>query len=138
MKKLSWFDGKPILASCVIGASVALLFNLTVGDPWSESALKGAIAGALIGLSAECAFIATARWINRKPLLSFLAVILVIALGTALCIVFLIGPRLPFPLAIAIVAVSELAGIAATAIFWRSSKKMNERLAKTKRHFTGQ
>jgi hypothetical protein len=135
MKIRYWFSLKPILVSCAIGAVVSLFFNLTVGHPWAESALSGAIAGALIGIVAEGAFILTARWINRKPALSFLAVILVIAVGTALCTVFFIDAELTFT--IAVIAVSEIAGVTATALFWRSSKKMNDRLAKTKKHFTG-
>lgn len=135
MKIRYWFSLKPILVSCAIGAVVALLFNLTVGHPWAESALSGAIAGALIGIVAEGAFILTARWINRRPALSFLAVILVIAVGTALFTGFFIDAGLTFT--IAVIAVSEIAGVAATALFWRSSKKMNDRLAKTKKHFAG-
>ncbi len=137
MKLRSWFSATPIIVSSAIGAAVASLFNLTIGDPWAESALKGAVAGILIGLAAECAFIATARWINRKPVLSFASVILVIASGTALCLLCSPPPRPPLGLSVTLVAVSELAGIGATALFWRSSRKMNDRLATTKKHFTG-
>ncbi len=137
MKLRFWFSATPIIVSSAIGAAVASIFNLTIGDPWSASALKGAVAGILIGLAAECAFIATARWINRKPVLSFVSVILVIASGTALCLFLSPTPRPSLGLSVAIVAVSELAGISATALFWRASRKMNDRLVQTKKHFTG-
>lgn len=135
MKLRYWFSAWPVLVSCAIGAAVSSAFNLEIGDPWAESALKGALAGTLIGLAAECAFIATARWINRKPAYSFIAVILVIAVGTPLCGRLLIAERLTPALMVSIVAVSEAVGIAATTIFWRTSKRMNDRLATTKKHF---
>ena len=128
------FSIKPILVSGAIGMAVALIFNLIVGKPWAESALSGALAGALIGVAAEGAFLLTARWINRKPALSFVAVTIVIAVGTALFTSLFIAARPGF--VIAVVAVSEIAGVAATTAFWRYSKKMNDRLEETKKHFT--
>ncbi len=135
MRFRTWFSVTPIVVSCAIGAAVSALFNVTVGNPWSESVLRGALAGAIIGFAAECAFIATARWINRKPVISFVAVILVIGAGTPLCLALSPGVRPSLPLTVAIVAVSEVVGIAATVLFWRSSRKMNDRLARTKKHF---
>jgi hypothetical protein len=134
MRRPLSFSYKPILASCAIGIAVASLVNLIVGDPWLASALKGGIAGTLIGSVAEYSFIATARWINRKPIFPFIAVILVIAAGTSGFIRFFMAANATC--AVAIVAISEIAGITATAIFWRYSKKMNDRLKETKKHFT--
>lgn len=128
------FSIKPILVSSAIGMAVALIFNLTAGNTWTESGLSGALAGALIGIAAEGAFLLTARWINRKPALSFVAVIIVIAAGTALFTSFFIAAKPHF--VIAVVTVSEIAGIAATTAFWRYSRKMNDGLEKTKKHFT--
>lgn len=134
MKNRFFFSLKPVLVSCVIGAAVSLLFNLAFGDPWVATALKGALAGTIIGSFAEGSFIATARWINKKPVLSFAAVILVIAAGTIGFVRLFMTASIPG--LFAVVAVSEIAGITATALFWRYSKKMNDRLEKTKKHFT--
>lgn len=134
MKQSFSFSIMPVLVSGIIGMAVACLFNLIFRDPWPVTALKGSLSGSLIGACAEAAFLLTARWINRKPLLSFAAVLLVIAAGTAVFMRLFTAasPVLLF----SVIAVSEIVGLAATVFFWRYSRRMNERLAETKKHFT--
>jgi len=134
MKQAFSFSIVPVLVSGIIGTAVACLFNLIFRDPWPVTALRGVLSGSLIGACAEAAFLMTARWINRRPLLSFAAVLLVIAAGTAVFMRLFMTTGLV--LLFSVVAVSEIVGLAATVFFWRYSRRMNERLEETKKHFT--
>lgn len=134
MKPHEYWSVTPLLVSCAIGTAVAGFFNLYLGELWPNALAHGALAGLFIGALAEASFILTARWINRKPLLSFAAVALVIAVGTAGFVRSFID--VDASVFAAIVGVSEVAGLSATFAFWRYSARMNRRLRETKRHFT--
>jgi hypothetical protein len=112
--------------SMLIGAAVGGFFGYAEGSPLLPGLLKGGIAGLLIGAASQYAFIFIYLKFESRPLLAFLIVTIVIGCGTA---VFCLAAGTAFPLpALTVIAVSEIAGLTATACIFRYSKKINHRL----------
>jgi hypothetical protein len=120
-----------MLVSALIGAVVGGAFQLVIGADLIRGLLTGAAAGLLIGLVSNYAFILVYLKLGRHPLWAGLAVSAVIALGTA-GFALVSGMALPWPGA-AMISVSVLAGLAATAVIFRNAARLNRKLAEKKR-----
>lgn len=116
-----------LLVSALIGAAVGGIFQKVLGDSLIRGFASGAAAGVLIGLASNYAFVLIYLKMGHHPLLAGLAVTAVIALGTTgFALVF--GVPLPWPGAVMIL-VSVLAGVAATAVIFRTTARLNRKLA---------
>ena len=124
--------------STLIGVAVAFPF-FYIGNPEArtmpEYLLYSALAGLTIGLLARLVFQLVFSIINQCPVFAFLAVAVVIALGTFGWSLF-IDRRLT-PVIIAVLAIAEAAGMTATLLFWRYTRKINRLLKETQERMGG-
>ena len=121
---------KILLISSVIGALVASPFNIILNQKWPDYITISAFVGFCIGLIAFIAYYIVSLWINHHTLIAFLAVFLIIAIGTSLAVYLLAAKDII--LIICFTSLAELAGMTMTFISWRSSIKLNCQLEKTK------
>ncbi len=117
---------KVILISACIGLCVGVSFQALTGGALSLGVIAGSIAGATIGFVSNICFTLAYLAFRRRPPLAFAVVILVIALGTH---AFNLYWNVSFPLpGLLIIAVSEVLGIAATALLFYDYSTLNRKL----------
>lgn len=116
--------------SACIGAGVGVFFQALGGEPLAGGLLPGLVSGAAIGALSRAAFYLVYGVFRKTPVLAFFSVSLIIGAGTSFfCFLWSVSCPVPF---LPIVAVSEAAGIAATAVFFRSYRRLNQKLVEKK------
>lgn len=117
---------KIILISACIGLCVGVSFQAFTGGAISLGVMAGSIAGATIGFFSNICFTLAYVTFRRRPPLAFAVVIFIIALGTH---AFNIYWNVPFPFpGLFIIAVSEVLGIAVTALLFYNYITLNKKL----------
>lgn len=124
----------------IITVLVSAMIGVAVGFPFYFVEREGTLlryllicsaAGFSIGLLGLFAFGLLTKTINHRPFFSFAAVFVIIASGTYLWAI--ISFQNINWLIFIIIGISELAGMVATSLFYRYSKKLNERLKDTQK-----
>lgn len=115
-----------ILISAIIGLVVGSFFQYLNTDQVISGMVAGAISGAIIGIVSKYCFMLVHINLRGHPIIAFVIVIAIIALGTY---TFCLFWKVSFPLpGLAIIIVSEILGICATAILFRNYQRLNDRL----------
>ncbi len=117
---------KVLLISALIGLCVGAFFQAFTGGSVLLGMTAGSVAGATIGFFSNICFMLVYITFRKRPPLAFAVVMLIIALGTH---AFNLYWDVPFPLpGLCIIAVSEVFGIAATALLFRNYSLLNRKL----------
>jgi len=115
-----------IITGSLLGGCVGIGVCVLIGKDPLVSLAYGPPAGALIGLMASVAFLAFSLSARKLPWMSFAAVAVVIAAGTAAANLV---AGLPFgALFFIVIAVAEALGFVSTLFWLRSHRRWNERL----------
>ena len=114
------------LTGCVVGGAIGTAAALLMHGGLESSLSYGPLFGALIGLVASGAFLGFSLNAGRRVLLSFISVALIIGAGTAAA--NLAAGLPPGSLFFAIVGLSEVFGLLATALWLRSYRRWNRSL----------
>lgn len=115
-----------LIVSALIGLGVGGLFGFFHTGSFFPGIPEGALAGLVIGLAGRIGFVLVYLPLRRSPVIAFITVGLIIAAGTlGFCLLW----SLPFPLpGIPVIIVSEILGLGATAVLFRTYSKLNRQL----------
>ena len=115
-----------LIVSALIGLGVGGLFGFAHTGSFFPGIPEGALAGVVIGFISRIGFILVYLPLRRIPAVAYLAVALIIAAGTlGFCLLW----GLPFPLpGIPVIIVSEILGLGATALLFRTYSTLNSQL----------
>lgn len=124
-----------LIVSALIGLGVGGLFGFFHTWSFFPGVLEGALAGLVIGFASRIGFMLVYLPLRRSPIIAFFVVGLIIAAGT---LSFCLFWGLPFPLpGIPVIIVSEVLGLGATALLFRTYSKLNRQLEGKKQKLTG-
>lgn len=122
-----------LLVSSFIGMCVGLPFIFLEGSDLLRGLVISSSTGIIIGISATLAFIFVFRNVNKKTLISFLLVFIIIGLGTFLG-PFLTGLRNILYIVIMVI-LAEIFGMIATIIIFRKTRILNKSLVGTQEKY---
>ncbi len=122
-----------VLVSGAIGACVGSIFVIKEGYPLVRGLGISSFVGIVIGISATAAFMFAYRNVNKKAVISFLLVFIIIGIGTFLG-PFFVGLRNYCYIGIMVV-LAEIFGMAVTVIVFRKTRALNRSLIETQQRF---
>lgn len=123
-----------LIVSALIGLGVGGLFGFFHTGSFFPGIPEGALAGLVIGFVSRIGFVLVYLPLRRYPAIAFITVGMIIAAGT---LGFCLFWELPFPLpGIPVIIVSEILGLGATAILFRTYTKLNSQLEGKKQKLT--
>ncbi len=115
-----------LLVSALIGLGVGGIFGFVHTGCFFPGIPEGAIAGLAIGFVSRIGFMLIYLPLRRSPVIAFITVGLIIGAGT---LGFCLFWGLPFPLpGIPVIIVSEILGLGATALLFRTYSMLNSQL----------
>ncbi len=114
------------LISAIIGLFIGSVSQFLDSREFISGMIAGAISGTSIGILSKYCFMLVHIHLRRHPVIAFSVVIAIIASGTyGFCLFWKVAFPIP---GIAIIIVSEILGIIATAIMFRNYERLNDRL----------
>ena len=123
-----------LLVSVFIGGAVGMLFQYPQTGSVFPGLYAGAISGAVIGLVSRYVFYFVYMKFRKNPLWAFVSITIVMALGTVIfCLVWEVPSLLYGGL---VLAVSVIAGLAATFFIYRYSERLNRKLEQKKKELS--